>query len=62
MKESKEKAVKIDGMSPDIMEQLIDFAYTADISITQENAQQLLSAANLVQIHTIIQVPWGRTF
>ncbi|KAK3100035.1 hypothetical protein FSP39_013760 [Pinctada imbricata] len=55
MKESKEREVKIDGMSPDIMKQLIDFAYTADISITQENAQQLLSAANLVQIHTIIQ-------
>ncbi|XP_048774657.1 kelch-like protein 3 isoform X2 [Ostrea edulis] len=55
MKESREKEIKIDGMSPDIMKQLVDFAYTADISITQENAQQLLSAANLVQIHTIIQ-------
>lgn len=55
MRESHEKEVRIDGISPDIMEQLIDFAYTADISITQENAQQLLSAANLVQINTIIQ-------
>ncbi|CAC5356437.1 unnamed protein product [Mytilus coruscus] len=55
MRESHEREVRIDGISPDIMEQLIDFAYTADISITQENAQQLLSAANLVQINTIIQ-------
>jgi hypothetical protein len=45
MRESHEKEVRIDGIFPDIMEQLIDFAYTADISITQENAQQLLSAA-----------------
>lgn len=55
MRECHEKKVKIDGVSPSIMKQLVDFAYTADISITQENAQQLLSAANLVQIHTIIQ-------
>lgn len=55
MKESRGKEVTIKGMSPFIMKQLIDFAYTSDISITQENAQQLLSAANLVQINTILQ-------
>ncbi|XP_013388624.1 kelch-like protein 12 [Lingula anatina] len=53
MKESIEKRINISGICANIMKQLIDYAYTASITITRENAQQLLSAANLVQIQSI---------
>ena len=35
------------------MRQLIDYAYTSDITINEENAQHLLSAANMVQMNSI---------
>lgn len=53
MRESAERRVSISGIQANIMKQLIDYAYTANITITHDNAQQLLSAANLVQIHSI---------
>lgn len=53
MRESLEQHVTIEGVDPPIMKQLIDYAYTSDITINQDNAQQLLSAANMVQILSI---------
>lgn len=53
LKESGQERVSIAGIDPDIMKQLIDYSYTSDITINQENAQHLLSAANMVQIHSI---------
>ena len=39
MRESLEQRVTVSGTTPAIMEQLIDYAYTANITISQENAQ-----------------------
>ncbi|KAI0237966.1 Kelch-like protein 3 [Lamellibrachia satsuma] len=53
MRESLEQRVSISGIAPAIMEQLINYAYTANITISQEDAQHLLSAANMVQMTSI---------
>ena len=50
MKESTSNSVQISGILPPIMEQLLDYAYTSNININQENAQSLLSASNMLQI------------
>ena len=53
MIESVQRRVNIQSIDSSIMGQLIDYAYTSSIRITQENAQALLSAANLVQFNSI---------
>ena len=54
MKERNETRITIEGVEAHIMKQLIEYTYTSDIHITTENAQQLLSAANMIQIISII--------
>ncbi len=53
MREKQMANVPIVGIDPTIMRQLIDYAYTSDITIHQDNAQHLLSAANMVQIISV---------
>ena len=48
--ESRQDEVKINGISPSIMELLFDYAYTAEVRITSNNVQHLLAAANLLDI------------
>ena len=50
MRESIEQRITIADIEPMVMKQLIDYAYTSDITINQDNAQHLLSAANMVQV------------
>ena len=54
MREKNETRITIEGVESHIMKQLIEYTYTSDIHITPENAQQLLSAANMIQIISII--------
>ena len=46
------------GMDAETMSQLIEYSYTSNIKITKENAQNLLSAANLIQLGKILT--WRR--
>jgi len=49
-RESKEMLVQINGLQSEVMEILLTFLYTAKTTITQQNVQMLLEAANLFQI------------
>ncbi|XP_064636107.1 kelch-like protein 3 isoform X2 [Lineus longissimus] len=55
MRESVERKVNISGIDRVTMRLLIDFTYTAELQITTENAQLLLSAANLIQINSVTE-------
>ena len=48
--ESKQSVVTLKGMDPKCVETLIDFAYTADITVNESNVQSLLPVASLLQI------------
>ena len=42
--------VPINGVEPEILTQLIDYIYTSKVVVSQENVQNLLSAANLLDL------------
>ena len=46
MLESKSFEVELKDAEPDIIEQLVEFAYTARISVNSNSVQSLLDAAN----------------
>lgn len=46
--ESKQRVVHLKGVPRDVLELLVDFAYTGDLSVTVENAQPLLSLASQI--------------
>lgn len=50
MLESKSFEVELKDAEPDIIEQFVEFAYTARISVNSNNVQSLLDAANQHQI------------
>ena len=46
MLESKSFEVELKDAEPDIIEELVEFAYTTRISVNSNNVQSLLDAAN----------------
>ena len=50
MAEAQTSHVTINGLEPSVAEQLIDYFYTAEIRINQHNVQNILSAANLLDV------------
>lgn len=53
---SPEKLVfDIPGLSPYMMQLIIEFAYTGFVSLTEENAQELLLAADQLNVMEIVQ-------
>ena len=50
MAEAQTPRVTINGLEPSVAEQLIDYFYTAEIRINQHNVQNILSAANLLDV------------
>ena len=55
MEESQMSEVEIKDVSPEAMELLIDFCYTTTITIEEDNVQQLLPAACLLQMSQVQQ-------
>jgi len=55
MSESKQEIIQIKGVEPDVLELLIEFAYTSQLEVTIDNVQGLLSAASLMQLHCVIE-------
>ena len=53
MSEAKTSKVDLKDVSHKTVEAIVDFAYTANINLTDENVQELLSAANQYQIQPI---------
>jgi kelch-like protein 18 len=53
--ESRQEVVTIDTIEPSVLEQLINYSYNGKITITNENVQPLLVAANFFQMDTIKQ-------
>jgi actin-binding protein IPP len=52
--ENKEKVVKIHSIKFDILRKIIDFMYTGKIDIDQVDVQELLAAADMLQIHEVV--------
>lgn len=55
LRESKEVKIPFNEVSPSIMLQLIDYAYTGRAEINVENAQELLAAGSLFQYPAIME-------
>ncbi|XP_014677415.1 PREDICTED: kelch-like protein 3 [Priapulus caudatus] len=50
LSESKAERIPIQGIDPKALSHLVDFVYTSEIHVTEENVQVLLPAANLLQL------------
>ncbi|XP_077473316.1 kelch-like protein 23 [Stigmatopora argus] len=55
MKERSKSIIKLAGVDRDVLAILIDYVYTARVSITEENVQSLLEAADLLQFVSVKQ-------
>jgi hypothetical protein len=53
MCESSQPTVTLNGIDPDAMSELIEYAYTSEITICETNVQSLLSAANLLMMQPV---------
>ncbi|CAF1622452.1 unnamed protein product, partial [Adineta ricciae] len=53
MCESSQPSVTLNGVDPDAMFELIEYAYTSEITICENNVQSLLSAANLLMMQAV---------
>ncbi|EDO42382.1 predicted protein [Nematostella vectensis] len=51
--ESRQKEISLQGLQPDAMELLVEFAYTARIQVSEDNVQALLPAASLLQLESV---------
>ncbi len=56
MTEARTSQVELKDVSFETIQSIVDFAYTADIQLNDENVQELLSAANQYQIQPIKDV------
>uniref|UniRef100_A0AAY4AXA1 Kelch-like family member 23 n=1 Tax=Denticeps clupeoides TaxID=299321 RepID=A0AAY4AXA1_9TELE len=53
MRERSTQLISLPGVDADILEALVNYAYTSSVSITQTNVQSLLEAADLLQFSTV---------
>ncbi|XP_022090242.1 kelch-like protein 17 [Acanthaster planci] len=53
MSESRQSEVHLRDIEAQAVEQLVQFAYTAEINIGEKNVQSLLPAASLLQLHSV---------
>ncbi|XP_030596258.1 kelch-like protein 10 [Archocentrus centrarchus] len=51
-----QKVFNIRGLSPDMMELIIDFAYTGSVSVTEDNVRELLLAANRFNVMDLVKI------
>ncbi|CAD7085877.1 unnamed protein product [Hermetia illucens] len=54
LSEGKQKSVILHSIDPEILKILLDFIYTGRIHITQINVQELLAAADMLQLHEVV--------
>ncbi|XP_077864338.1 ectoderm-neural cortex protein 1-like [Saccoglossus kowalevskii] len=56
MQECKTTKVPLNDVDPVALRAILDYIYTSDITINQDNAQQLLHASSMFQMQTLFQV------
>uniref|UniRef100_A0A8C4E4J5 BTB domain-containing protein n=2 Tax=Dicentrarchus labrax TaxID=13489 RepID=A0A8C4E4J5_DICLA len=49
------KVFDIPGLSPEMMQQIIEFAYAGSVSVTEDNAQELLLAADQLNVMDVVE-------
>lgn len=55
MQEAREKSVTLHGIDPGAVRSLVEFAYTGQVLVTAETAQDLLMTANMFTLPDIVQ-------
>ncbi|XP_006788561.1 kelch-like protein 41a isoform X1 [Neolamprologus brichardi] len=55
-KESSQKEVVLENLDPNIMEVIVNYMYSAEIDINDDNVQDILTAANRFQIPSVFTV------
>ncbi|KAM4608971.1 kelch-like protein 23 [Polymixia lowei] len=55
MRERSNNLIELTGVGFDVLCALVNYVYTAQVSITESNVQSLLEAANLLQFHSVKQ-------
>ena len=56
VKEKQKKLVTFNDISPDAFQLVIDFIYTGDVTITEDNVSSLLHVTSLMQVHDLHKV------
>ncbi|XP_075070218.1 kelch-like protein 40 [Mixophyes fleayi] len=56
LEESKKKEIDLEDVDPDVMEKILNYIYTSEIEITEQNVQDIFSVANMFQIPSIFTV------
>ena len=51
MKERYDSVANINGVESEVMETVLDFAYTASVKLNEENVMKILIAADYFQMH-----------
>ena len=55
MEESRASTITLHNVSPRAVQILLDYCYTASVTVTQENVQELLPAADILQLNWVRQ-------
>ncbi|XP_063795446.1 actin-binding protein IPP isoform X2 [Pseudophryne corroboree] len=56
MKESSENVVHIQDVEPGIFQLLLDFIYSGSVNISTENVQELMTAADMLQLNHVVEL------
>ena len=56
MSESHQEAVQLEAVQASALRQLVDYIYTGEIEVTEENVQNLLPAANLLSLRLVFRL------
>ncbi|XP_063283757.1 actin-binding protein IPP [Pelobates fuscus] len=56
MKEASNDVVQIQGLEPSSFQLLLDFIYTGSVSISGENVQELMTAADMLQLSNVVDL------
>ncbi|KAG9471986.1 kelch-like protein 40 [Eleutherodactylus coqui] len=56
LEESKKKEIDLEDVDPDVMGKILNYIYTSEIDITEQNVQDIFSVANMFQIPSIFTV------
>ncbi|XP_015598236.1 actin-binding protein IPP [Cephus cinctus] len=52
--EEQQESVEIRSVSADILSRLVDFIYTGNVDITQDNVQELFAAADMLELDEVV--------
>jgi len=55
LSENQQQKVQLHSIAPEILDSLIEFIYTNKIDINQVNVQELLAAADMLQIYEVVE-------